>query len=100
MVEIRRIGKIAEGRQAVALGILRGRRTNEPAPGAGSDPSALRTTAVLDGNHWVINGETWVITGAEGAGFAIIMAVPGLATRIGANLTAAEGMGVSRSPGG
>ena len=46
----------------------------EPEPGAGSDPSALRTTAVLDGNHWVINGDKWFITGAEGAGFAIIMA--------------------------
>ena len=46
----------------------------EPAPGAGSDPSALNTTAVQDGNHWVINGTKWFITGAEGAGFAIIMA--------------------------
>ncbi|HSU05072.1 MAG TPA: acyl-CoA dehydrogenase family protein [Acetobacteraceae bacterium] len=46
----------------------------EPAPGAGSDPSALKTRAVQDGNHWVINGEKWFITGADGAGFAIIMA--------------------------
>ena len=46
----------------------------EPAPGAGSDPSALNTTAVKDGNHWVINGTKWFITGADGAGFAIIMA--------------------------
>ena len=46
----------------------------EPAPGAGSDPSALTTTAVKDGNHYVINGDKWFITGAEGAGFAIIMA--------------------------
>ncbi len=46
----------------------------EPAPGAGSDPSALNTTAVLDGNHYVINGTKWFITGAEGASFAIIMA--------------------------
>jgi acyl-CoA dehydrogenase len=46
----------------------------EPAPGAGSDPAALATTAVKEGNHWVINGTKWVITGAEGAGFAIIMA--------------------------
>ena len=46
----------------------------EPAPGAGSDPSALKTRAVQDGNHWVINGDKWFITGADGAGFAIIMA--------------------------
>ncbi len=46
----------------------------EPSPGAGSDPSALKTRAVQDGNHWVINGEKWFITGADGAGFAIIMA--------------------------
>jgi acyl-CoA dehydrogenase len=46
----------------------------EPAPGAGSDPAALKTNAVQDGNHWVINGEKWFITGADGAGFAIIMA--------------------------
>ncbi|HEX4172858.1 MAG TPA: acyl-CoA dehydrogenase, partial [Acetobacteraceae bacterium] len=41
---------------------------------AGSDPSALNTRAVRDGNHWVINGTKWFITGADGAGFAIIMA--------------------------
>jgi acyl-CoA dehydrogenase len=46
----------------------------EPAPGAGSDPSALATTAVKDGNHYVINGDKWFITGANGAAFAIIMA--------------------------
>ena len=27
-----------------------------------------------DGNHYVINGTKWFITGADGAGFAIIMA--------------------------
>src|ERR1700709_2627508 len=45
----------------------------EPAPGAGSDPSAMLTTAKLDGNHYVINGEKWVITRADGAAVAIIM---------------------------
>ncbi|MDP1908868.1 MAG: acyl-CoA dehydrogenase family protein [Hyphomicrobium sp.] len=46
----------------------------EPAPGAGSDPGQMQTTARLDGNTWVIDGEKWLITGAEGAAFAIIMA--------------------------
>src|SRR5690606_39249322 len=46
----------------------------EPAPGAGSDPSMLQTTARLEGDHYVIDGTKWLITGATGAGFAIIMA--------------------------
>jgi alkylation response protein AidB-like acyl-CoA dehydrogenase len=46
----------------------------EPAPGAGSDPSMLTTTAVRDGEHYVINGRKWFTTGADGAAFAIIMA--------------------------
>ena len=46
----------------------------EPAPGAGADPSMLKTAAVLDGDHYVINGRKWLITGAEGASYAIIMA--------------------------
>jgi alkylation response protein AidB-like acyl-CoA dehydrogenase len=46
----------------------------EPAPGAGSDPSMLTTTAVRDGDHYVINGRKWFTTGADGAAFAIIMA--------------------------
>jgi len=46
----------------------------EPDGGAGSDPSMMKTTARLDGNHWVINGRKTFITGAEGAAFAIIMA--------------------------
>lgn len=46
----------------------------EPAPGAGSDPSMLLTTATRDGDHYLINGSKWFITGADGAGFAIIMA--------------------------
>ena len=46
----------------------------EPAPGAGADPSMLATTAVRDGDHYVINGRKWFITGAEGATYAIIMA--------------------------
>lgn len=46
----------------------------EPAPGAGSDPSALATTATRASGGWVINGSKRFITGADGAGFFIIMA--------------------------
>jgi len=46
----------------------------EPSPGAGSDPGMLKTEAVRDGEHYVINGVKWFITGADGAAFAIIMA--------------------------
>lgn len=46
----------------------------EPHPGAGSDPSQLATRADRDGDHFVISGEKWLITGADGAGFMIIMA--------------------------
>lgn len=46
----------------------------EPAPGAGSDPNMLATTAEPDGEHYVINGRKWFITGADGASLAIIMA--------------------------
>jgi acyl-CoA dehydrogenase len=46
----------------------------EPAPGAGSDPAALRTTATRVEGGWRLNGEKWLITGAAGASFSIVMA--------------------------
>ncbi len=48
----------------------------EPAEegGAGSDPSMMRTTCKLDGNHWVINGRKAFITGAQGAKVGIVIA--------------------------
>ncbi|MDB5969367.1 MAG: acyl-CoA dehydrogenase, partial [Hydrocarboniphaga sp.] len=46
----------------------------EPAPGAGSDPSMMQTTAIRDGDDYLISGTKWFITGAEGAAFTIIMA--------------------------
>jgi acyl-CoA dehydrogenase len=49
----------------------------EPDGGAGSDPSMLRTVARRDGNGWVISGRKWLITGAQGAAFGIIMARTG-----------------------
>src|SRR3546814_12437497 len=46
----------------------------EPAPGAGSDPSALATTARRDGDEYVVDGLKWLITGADGAAVAIVLA--------------------------
>lgn len=42
--------------------------------GAGSDPSMMKTSCRLDGNHWVINGRKRFITGAQGASVGIVMA--------------------------
>ncbi|ROR01466.1 acyl-CoA dehydrogenase family protein [Desulfosoma caldarium] len=44
-------------------------------PGAGSDPAGIRTSAVKDGNHWVINGTKLWITSAEYAGVFVVWAV-------------------------
>ena len=41
----------------------------------GSDPTALRTAAVRDGDEWVINGHKWFTSGAIGARFAIAMVI-------------------------
>ena len=41
----------------------------------GSNPVMLETTAVKDGNEYVINGHKWYTTAADGADFAIVMAV-------------------------
>jgi alkylation response protein AidB-like acyl-CoA dehydrogenase len=42
---------------------------------SGADPTGLRTSAVLEGDEWVIDGHKWFSSGAEGAGFGIVMAV-------------------------
>jgi acyl-CoA dehydrogenase len=42
---------------------------------SGSDPTTLRTTAVRDGDDWVIDGHKWFSSGADGAAFGIVMAV-------------------------
>jgi alkylation response protein AidB-like acyl-CoA dehydrogenase len=46
----------------------------EPAM-AGSNPVQLATTAVRDGNDYLINGHKWFTTGADGASFTIVMAI-------------------------
>lgn len=44
-------------------------------PGAGSDARAIRTSAVRDGDEWVINGEKTFITGGHEADFCLVFAV-------------------------
>ncbi|MDE3189268.1 MAG: acyl-CoA dehydrogenase family protein [Acidobacteriota bacterium] len=42
---------------------------------AGSDPTLLRGRAVRDGDEWVIDAHKWFSSGADGAGFGIVMVV-------------------------
>lgn len=44
-------------------------------PGAGSDARAIRTTAVREGDEWVINGEKTFISGGDEADFTMVFAV-------------------------
>ena len=40
---------------------------------AGSDPRAIQTRAVRDGDEWVIKGHKWFVSNARAAHFAIVM---------------------------
>ncbi len=42
---------------------------------AGSNPTMMSTTAVADGADYVIDGHKWFTSSAEGAAFAVVMAV-------------------------
>ena len=41
----------------------------------GQNPTEIKTSAVKDGDHWVINGEKWFISNAGMSSFVIVMAV-------------------------
>jgi acyl-CoA dehydrogenase len=43
-------------------------------PGCGSDSAAIRTTAVLDGDHYVLNGEKIYVTSGERADLVVVWA--------------------------
>ena len=45
-------------------------------PGSGSDAAAMRSRAVPDGDHFVLNGSKAFITNASGGGIAVVMARP------------------------
>lgn len=44
-------------------------------PAGGADPTQLTTTAVLDGDEWLINGEKWYTSHARFASFLIAVVV-------------------------
>ncbi|TDC94008.1 acyl-CoA dehydrogenase [Saccharopolyspora aridisoli] len=65
------LSKLAQGEALGAFGLTE--------PDGGSDAGATRTTAVLDGDEWVINGSKAFITnsGTEMTGFVTVTAVTG-----------------------
>jgi acyl-CoA dehydrogenase len=46
----------------------------EPPPGAGSDPSMLKSRAERVGDEWRLEAGKWFISGAQGAAFTLILA--------------------------
>jgi len=58
---------LASGKGLAAFGLTE--------PEAGSDAGAIMTTAVLDGEHWVINGQKTFITSGSIADVVIVAAV-------------------------
>ncbi|HUG86294.1 MAG TPA: acyl-CoA dehydrogenase family protein [Euzebya sp.] len=75
--------QLAEGRKLAGFGLTE--------PGGGSDAGGLRTTAVRDGDHWIINGSKQFITnvGTDISEFVTITAV----TQQGSTGSTAQGAG-------
>ena len=55
---------------------------------AGSDPAAMKATAVLDGDHWVLNGSKIFISSGEYAGVFVAWAVTDKQVRKGKGISA------------
>jgi butyryl-CoA dehydrogenase len=55
---------------------------------AGSDPAAMRMSAVLDGDHWVLDGQKIFISSAEFAGVFVVWAVTDKEARKGRGISA------------
>jgi len=58
----------------------------EPAPGAGADPSNLKTVAKQVSGGWELTGRKWYSTGARNAAFLIVMARTSDDPRTGATM--------------
>src|SRR6516164_2949293 len=60
-------------------------------PGSGSDAAALRTRAVRDGDHYVLNGQKQFISGAGGGDLYVVMARTGTGGPSGISTIVVEG---------
>ncbi len=57
--------QIASGKRLAAFGLTE--------PGAGSDVSGIQTTAVKDGDHYIINGsKQWITNGGEAEIYSVL----------------------------
>jgi acyl-CoA dehydrogenase len=66
-----------EIRERYLMPVVRGEKQccfAQTEPDAGSDPGSMQTTAIRDGDHYVINGTKRFITAADKADFMILMA--------------------------
>lgn len=61
-------------RPLVSGQVFSGFSMTEPPPGAGSDPTMLKTTARREGDEWVLNGRKWYTSNGLVADFLLIMA--------------------------
>ena len=70
---------------------------------AGSDPSNMKTSAILDGEEWLLNGSKQFITSAEYAGLFIVWAVTDKSLRRGKGISCfivekgAPGLSISKA---
>ena len=66
-------------KQRFARPVVRGEKHScfaQTEPNAGSDPGGMmQTTAVRDGDHWIINGTKFFVSWADNADFALVQAV-------------------------
>ena len=74
-------------------------------PQGGSDPKVFTTSAVRDGDHWLISGTKYFSSNAKWASFLIVMAItdPNVAVHQGASMfivpAGASGLSIERNVG-
>jgi acyl-CoA dehydrogenase len=68
-------------------------------PGAGSDVSAVATTAERDGDGWAINGEKWFVTSEGDPGVYVVLAVAEGEQTLFLVEPGTPGLEITRTPG-